>query len=343
MRLLIVVGALLVTFAGYARGAPVAWLTPFAPQRLPSGELSRRWVKLAEDPLGNPIGVPVLAIRGASAGKTLCVTAALHGNEVNGVRVVQQLLTAIAPQAVRGTLIGVPVVDVVALERHQRRFIDHEDLNRLFPGDPRGNRSKRFVALLFERLLRRCDAIVDLHSASFGRINSLYVRADLKQPQLARLAASVGADIILHSPPVGPGAHTLRAEAKRRKMTALTIELGDPQVFQPKIIARGVAATLRIANQLGLIATAPPWNGPKAIICRRSFWIYTDGGGFLELQTSLGQRVARGQRIATQFDAFGRQTRSYFAPQAGVVIGQSSNPVNMSGGRIIHLGIVGQP
>jgi predicted deacylase len=315
---------------------------------IPAGTIQRFWLVLGEDTFQEPIKIPVLVAKGVADGPTLGVVAAIHGNELNGIAVIQRLFEGLEPAQLRGAIVAVPGANRLALELNQRTFPDGVDINRIFPGKPRGDESAQFAHRFYREVVPHLDLLIDLHTASFGRENSFYVRADLEQDTLATLARLQAPDIILHStgkPSAGQsaGGLTLREAAAHDGVPGLTLELGNPQVYQPAMIERGLAGLQRAMAWLGMVTDAPDLPaGHQPAYCRRSYWLYTDTGGLLEVYPELGRRVAAGELIARLRNPFGEIIHEYFAPEDGVVIGKSSNPAGTNGARILHLGVLAE-
>ncbi|MCB9596165.1 MAG: succinylglutamate desuccinylase/aspartoacylase family protein [Sandaracinaceae bacterium] len=287
--------------------------------------------------MGMPLEVPVIVIKGTKPGPVFGVTAAVHGNELNGLPVIHRLVDRIDAQKLRGTLVMAAPVNVPGYHRNVRRFVDQRDLNTMFPGRADGHASHVFAHRLMDRLVRHFDFLVDLHTASFGRENSLYVRADMRQPMTAKLARLARPQIILHNP---PSDRTLRGAAAELEIPAITVEIGDPQVLQPRYIKptlTGIRSMLAEVEMLPKRAVAP---GAPPILCKTSRWFYTDHGGLLSVMPQVTDTVAEGDLIARQRDVWGDVVREYHAPFSGVIIGRSTNPVGQTGARIVHLGRV---
>lgn len=311
-------------------------------QQQPMGTQARYWLQVGSDVQGRPEVVAVLVARGVFPGPVFGITAGVHGNELNGVRTVQKLMEAIDPSQLKGTVLAVAGMNPQGMANHDRRFPDGEDLNRGFPGKAEGNESQQMTHILAREILPHLDYLADLHTASFGRENSLYIRADLGQDSLAQMALGFGADIVLNSKEASAGGSTdgtLRATAASQGIPGFTVELGNPQVFQPKMIDRGVAGLLRTLGHLGM-RTASLSEPAPPVICKRSYWIYTDRGGLLEVAPHPGDLLEGGQLIAILRDAFGQEITRYYAPESGVVIGTATNPAVRSGGRVLHIGIL---
>ncbi len=327
----------------WSQGEAIETIERLELEAVAPGTVRKYWLRMGEDALSRPVCVPVLVARGAAPGPVLGLAAAIHGDELNGIRIIQQVFETLDPAGLRGAVVGVPGLNAVSIPREERRFPEGEDLNRLFPGRPDGDVSAQYVHRLFERLVRPMDVLIDMHTASFGRVNALYVRADLSRDTLAGLARLQGADIVLNSrgPSAGAqsGGGTLRDQASRSGIHAITVEYGNPQVYQPEMIDRGVRGVQNTLVWLGMTAGEVVLPDASPILCRRSYWLYTDAGGLLEVYPAPGERIRRGALIAVLRDPFGSVVQEYRASEDGVVIGKSTNPVNYNGGRILHLGI----
>ncbi|MCB0638434.1 MAG: succinylglutamate desuccinylase/aspartoacylase family protein [Lewinella sp.] len=303
----------------------------------PPGTRRNYWLSLVHNGMGQPIFLPVMVARGRQEGPTVGVTAAVHGNELNGIPIIQRLFRELDPAQLHGTLVGVPVVNAPALLRYQRRFLDGVDLNHIMPGRPDGNVSEVYAYRLVDRIIRHFDYLLDLHTASFGRVNSYYIRADMEMETTRKMALLQNAQIVVHNP---PSDGTLRGAAEALGIPAITLEVGDPNTFQRSVIRSGFTGILNLLSELQMLeATIEPAPAPP-VICQRSYWIYTDTGGFMTVHPQVTDFVEKDQLLATLRNVFGEIAAQYYAPEAGIVIGKSVSPVNQTGGRILHLGIV---
>lgn len=303
-------------------------------ESLPEGVHSRLLLELIHDGAGRPIRLPVLVARAEKPGPVIGLTAAVHGNELNGIPVIHRLFDGLEPLC--GTVVGVPVVNMPGYLAQQRGFMDGSDLNHQFPGLPDGNTAEVFVHRVLQRIVHRFDVLIDLHTASFGRVNSLYVRADMTQPAAARMAYRMRPQIILHNPPADT---TLRGAAQDLGIPAITVEVGNPQRFHSEFVRRTLAGIRSVLGDHGVLRRRSVAPGDPAVLCERSTWMYTDRGGLLEVLATATERVHAGQVIARVTDLFGDEVAEYEAPEDGVVVGHAVNPVGPSGARIVHLGI----
>lgn len=302
----------------------------------PRGTIKHYWLKIISDGFANPICIPLMVARGLEDGPILGITAAVHGNELNGISVIQRLFNEIEIDTLRGTIVGVPVVNVPSFIRKMRRFNDGVDLNHIMPGKAEGNLSSVYAYRFIDRFVKHIDYLLDLHTASTGRINSYYVRADMSHPVVKKLAELQNPDIIVHNPPLDG---TLRGAADDLGIPAITLEVGNPSTFQKKLIKSGVDGVHNVLCYLNMIDEEIITIEKRTIVCEKSMWIYTDTGGLLTVPVELRQELKKGDVIAHLRDIFGKKIKDYYAPHDGIVIGKSVSPVNQTGGRILHLGI----
>ncbi len=301
----------------------------------PAGSIGHYWMHVVNNAIGEPIRIPLMVARGKADGPVLGVTAAIHGNELNGIPVIQQLFAELDVTRLRGTVVGALVLNVPGLIREQRVFNDGQDLNRIAPGKADGTTSQVYVHRLIDRVIRHFNVFIDLHTASFGRVNSHYVRADMDDPDTARLAQLMNPEIIVDN---DPNETTLRGAASERGIRSVTIELRDPHVFQRAVVHDGLVGLRNAMIDTGMVdgIIEPPTE--TITLCKRSYWMYTDEGGILWVYPDVADGVREGDLIAEVRTIFGETTAQYHAPESAIVVGRSVNPLNQTGSRIVHLG-----
>jgi predicted deacylase len=306
------------------------------------GIVHRVRVVMTENASGNETMVPVFVLRAKDEEKTpvVAVTAVVHGNELNGIPVIHRLMEQLETHLLlRGTVIAVPIVNVPGYMAQQREFEDNADLNRIMPGRAIGNESQIYAHRFIHRIIARCNYLIDLHTASFGRANSLYVRADMSDPVPAKLARLIAPQIIVHT----PGADgTLRSAAAALGIHAITVEVGDPHRLQPGMIKTTRLGIQEVLEHLGMLHDLGNPEPGDIIECKSSLWMFTDRGGVLDVLPDLTQHVKQGELIAKLRNVWGDVVREYEAPEDGVIVGKSTNPSARAGSRIVHLGRVGR-
>ena len=299
-----------------------------------SGTRTNVYVPLFEYSTGKSLEIPVIVARGSKPGPTLGITAAVHGNELNGIKIIHAIFSELDLTKVSGSIVSVPIVNVPGFNLGQRYFEDGVDLNHTFPGKSDGTPSAQFARSFSSFFLPAIDILIDIHTASEGRLNTMYVRADLSTSSTHELAMNINPQIILD---VRGGERTLRGAARKRKIPAITIEAGNPSVIQGRMVFEGELGIRNAMITLGMLEGVININR-RPVICPSSKWIRTTGGGLLETKFKLMDRIEKKQLIANTIDPFGAVLQTYSAPTSGIVIGMAANPVAIPGTRFCHLG-----
>lgn len=307
---------------------------------LPAGEITRLLVAVAHDGLGRPLRMPVLVARGARPGPVFGLTAAVHGNELNGIPVIHELFAKLEPAKMRGTVVAVVVVNVPAYLARRRTFTDGTDLNHIMPGRADGSAAQAYAARFVERTVRHFDYLIDLHTASTGRVNSLYARADMTNETTAAMAYLQRPQIIVHN---RPSDGTLRGTAMAMGIPAITVEIGNPQRIHQGYVRSSLVGIRAVLAEVGILARRPVALGDPPVVCRRSEWLYTTRGGLLTVLPEVVGHVAEGELVAELRDVFGDVVEQYRAPYDAIVVGRSVDPVAETGARVVHLGLIGKP
>jgi predicted deacylase len=284
---------------------------------------------------GVPVSTPVLTVNGTSPGPTLCLMAAVHGDELNGIEIVRRVLHDIEPDKLSGAVIGVPIVNVQGFRRGSRYLPDRRDLNRYFPGNPNGSAAARIAHSLFAEVVAHCDALIDLHTGSFERANLPQIRADLRNPDVVTLTLGFGSMVVLHSEPtVG----TLRYAATSAGIPAVTVEAGGPSQLELAEVKHGVKGIETLLSTLGMVKKRRLWGDPEPVYYR-STWVRADNGGILLADVGLGTTVRKGDLLGTITDPMSNARSELRSPYAGRIIGMARNQVVMPGFAAFHVGI----
>jgi len=284
---------------------------------------------------GVPVSTPVLVVNGALPGPTLCMTAAVHGDELNGIEVVRRVMHDLNPSKVSGVVIGIPIVNVQGFRRGSRYLPDRRDLNRYFPGNPTGSAAARIAHSFFNNVVMHCDALIDLHTGSFERANLPQIRADLRNPDVMTLTQGFGSMVILHS---NPAVGSLRHAATRAGIPAVTLEAGGPSQLELNEVKLGVKGIETLVNTLGMVKQRRLWGDPEPVYYRSS-WVRANNGGILLTDVSLGSTVRKGDLLGTITDPMNNARTELRSPYSGRIIGMARNQVVMPGFAAFHVGI----
>jgi len=284
---------------------------------------------------GISISVPVRVVAAKKPGPVVFLCATVHGDELNGIGIIREVLFEKRLELERGTVIAMPVVNVLGLESHTRYLPDRRDLNRCFPGSARGSLSSRLAHLIFNEVVRHCHCVLDFHTAALRRTNYPNVRADLDDPAVRRLARAFGCELIVHS----KGAEgSLRRVAVERGIPTVVLEAGEVWKIEPGVVAIGARGALNVLKCLGMLKGRIKKPGHQIEI-RKSVWVRAERGGILNFHTLPGALVRTGQRLATNYTLFGESQNQLKAPADGVVLGMTTMPAVKPGEPVFHIAL----
>ncbi|MGO2011539.1 MAG: succinylglutamate desuccinylase/aspartoacylase family protein [Pseudoalteromonas sp.] len=282
----------------------------------------------------SPLNIPIEVVNGVHAGPVLMVCAAIHGDELNGVEVVRQLIAKIDPEQLRGTLIAVPIVNVFGFIHKSRYLPDRRDLNRSFPGSISGSIAGRMAHGFFNQVAVNCTHIIDLHTGAIHRTNLPQIRANLSDEATAEMAKAFGTPAVIDAS-LRNG--SLRSEAANLGIPVITYEAGEALRFDPIAIAAGVQGVDYVMRHLKMVRGKRAKKLPEPVIADSTSWVRAEVDGILRAQVSLGERVTKGQVLAYISSPLGDSELELLAPRSGIVIGQQTLPLVNEGDAVFHL------
>ncbi len=281
----------------------------------------------------SPLSIPVEIINGQFAGPTLMVNAAIHGDELNGVEIVRQLINTIDPLKLKGTVIAVPIVNVFGFIHKSRYLPDRRDLNRCFPGSEKGSLASRMAFTFFDLIAKKCDYILDLHTGAIHRTNLPQIRANLSNEETLRIAQAFATPVIIDSP-LRDG--SLRSEAEKQGIPVLTYEAGEALRFEPIAISAGFLGVKRVMQAIGMLRASRKRTSPP-IIAKSTSWLRAESDGILRTIVTLGEKVEKGQVLAYISSPLGHSEIELRTHKGGIVIGQQTLPLVNEGDAVFHL------
>ncbi len=309
---------------------------------LPAGAVQRFWFRAGDTALGGGWQVPVIVVKGARPGPRLLLTAGIHGDELNGIDVIHQLVAGLDPARLAGTVVAVPGLNTPGLLQSEREWTPdasrgQPNLNRVMPGeDGAANGSggiADYAGRLWSRVLRpNADQAVDLHTQSRGTEYVLYAFAST--PRTRVMAEMVAPDIIK----LDPGEKgTVENELTNAGVPAITLELGGPERFDPAIVKRGIAGITNLMREMKMLDGPAAPKSPETFVSNSITVVRAPRAGWAHLLVPLGAAVTRGQPVATISDAFGRITDTVAAPQDGRVNTIATDPRRPRGGMLMRI------
>ncbi len=277
--------------------------------------------------------LPVKVINGRSAGPVVWLSAAIHGDELNGLQIIRRVIKILDAKTLRGAIIAVPIVNPLGFIIQSRYLPDRRDLNRSFPGSARGSSASRLAHLFMTEIVEKCSVGIDLHTATNHRINLPQVRANLDDPDTLRLVRAFAAPFSIHAR-LRDG--SLRQAAAESGKTVLLYEAGQAHRFDDEAVDAGVIGVMRTLRSLNMIDARLPRARPTRLV-RRTRWVRARRGGIADIEVKLGDKVEKGQTLASISDAFGMRPTQVRAPETGWVIARSLRPLVNSGDALIHI------
>ncbi len=273
-------------------------------------------------------------IHGRKPGPRLFICSTLHGDEINGIEIIRQVLKRKDINNLHGTLIAIPVVNSFGFIQRSRYLPDHRDLNRSFPGSEKGSLGSRLAALFLKEIVAGCTHGIDLHTGSNHRFNLPQVRAGLDDPETERLAHAFGAPVVINSH-VRDG--SLRAAMADMGITVLLYESGEAFRFDDLSIRTGVKGIVSVMRAIGMLPPKTATPSPAIFKAHSSKWVRAPISGMLTSSVKTGKMVAKGDILGHVCDPFGENERTVCAPLSGLVIGRLNMPLVYQGDALFHL------
>jgi len=311
--------------------------TKVANQTLAPGE-KKKFTFLGERTFeGSFVDFPIFAAHGRKPGRRLCVTSAIHGDEINSVEIARRAFAHVDTNELAGTLVVIPAVNTAGFRRGDRYMPDRRDLNRFFPGNPNGSVASLVAYIAFDRVLKGCTHLIDLHTGSNARSNSPQIRVDSKDPEAMAMARHFEVGIIVDG--AGPSG-SLRREAMKVGIKSIIYEAGPPLVFLEPEIDRGVLGIENVMAYLGMTKARIP--RPKGKMLVDDTWIRVpvgQGGIYLPI-APLGKAVKKGELLARITDPITDVMHEIQADRDGMIVGMALPQVVLSGYGLFHVGVL---
>jgi len=315
---------------------------PFIIEGLAVKPGERRLVDLPVSKLSNhaPVTLPVHVLHGANPGPTMFVSAAIHGDELNGVEIIRRLLRTLTAQSINGTLLCVPVVNVFGFINRSRYLPDRRDLNRSFPGSATGSLAARLAHLFLTEIVKRSQVGIDLHTAAIHRINLPQIRCVFrKRARVQELGRAFGAEVMLESPE-RPG--SLREAARAVGVDVLSYEGGEGLRFDEFAIRAGVDGITGVMLKMNMLelpdGVEPAAERRAPVLINASNWLRSPEGGVFRTTKRIGDGVSVDEvvgYVANPYEDVAVEVRS---PRRGIIIGRTTLPIVNMGDALLNIG-----
>jgi predicted deacylase len=279
--------------------------------------------------------MPITVVRGQEDGPTLFISAAIHGDEINGVDIVRRLLKHESLNNIRGTLIAIPIVNVFGFNDKSRYLPDRRDLNRSFPGEEHGPLASQIAYMFRTEIVAKATHGIDLHTGAIHRRNLPQIRADLSQPANLELAKAFGAKVILNATPRDG---SLREMVGEQKIPVLLYEAGTALRFDHQASEIGVEGILNVMRAIDMLPESPTAQEEEDLfIAKSTHWVRAPISGIFLTHKRLGERVVKGDILGVITDPFGNHEHEIPSPYEGIIIGNSILPLANEGDGIYHI------
>jgi len=307
---------------------------------IPQGSRKEVHLRVAPTYTHDDIFMTVQVVHGKRSGPTLFISAAIHGDEINGVEIIRRLLQHRALRRLRGTLLAIPIVNVYGFLNHSRYLPDGRDLNRSFPGSAKGSLAGRVANTFMEEIVKRSSHGIDLHTGSRHRTNFPQIRADLSSPECQAMTDAFQVPLVLDST-VRDG--SLRGCAGDLGIPVILYEAGEALRFDEVYIRAGVNGIINVMRQIGMLPGSRASKPPKPpLVCDQTHWMRAPESGILRTLVPLGAKVDKDQVLALIADPLGSSETEVLAPCAGVIIGRTNLPLAYAGDALFHIARYGR-
>ena len=282
-----------------------------------------------------PITVPVIIERSKKGGPVLLFIAGIHGDEVNGVGIIREILKNKYNKPSTGTVICVPVFNIFGYLIQTREFPDGRDLNRMFPGTSRGSLASQFAYLFTQEIAPVVDYVIDFHSGGADRENAPQIRCNLREEKVFELAKAFDAPYIVHSDYIKK---TVRETLHKLGKTTLLFEGGKSRNLDPDIIRHGVAGAHNVMKYLGMHKGVVDLTHQPVII-KKSKWIRAPHSGMFRLNIANGSQVRKRDILGMIQDPFGEFVRKIYAPFDCHIFCVNTSPIVNKGNALFHVSV----
>lgn len=318
------------------------------PMVIAGEEISAGQNKVIEIPLPDlymhtSLSMPVHVIRGRRKGPVLFVSAAVHGDEINGVEIIRRLVKTKAVKALKGTLIAIPVVNVYGFLNQSRYLPDRRDLNRCFPGSVEGSLAARLGHQFMTEVVSQCTHGIDLHTAAIHRDNLPQIRADLANPDVESMARAFNAPVIVNSSLIEG---SLRYAAQQSNVPIIVYEAGEALRFNEMSIRAGVKGVLAVMREIGMLAASRVRRKKQdPFVARSSVWVRAPQSGIFRMLVPMGASVNKGDLLGMVAAPYGSEQSEtgVFASSSGIVIGRTNIPLVNEGEALFHIARFNKP
>ncbi len=305
-----------------------------------AGEKKRIEMSVAKLYTDTDVRIPVYIERGKKAGSIVFVSAAVHGDELNGIEIIRRLIQLKSLKVINGTLIMVPMVNVYGVLSQSRYTPDRRDLNRSFPGSSKGSLAGRVAQKFLDEIVKNCDYGIDLHTGAIHRSNLPQVRANLEDPETRELAEVFDVPVLLNAT-LRDG--SLRQASVESNTRVLLYEAGEALRFDELSIRAGIRGVLNVLGHLGLVKRKLHRKALTPYVANTSTWVRANSSGIVKILKNLGDQVEENTPLAEIGSPYGDIIDIVKANKSGIIIGTNNIPLAQEGDAMFHIAFFSEP
>ncbi len=305
-------------------------------ERIALGESRTVDFSIAKLYTSTKVEIPIIIERSKIPGPTVLITAAIHGDEINGVEIVRQLIARKLNKPKRGTIMCIPILNVFGFLNGDRSFPDGRDLNRVFPGTKTGSLASRVAYHFTKKVLPHADYCLDFHTGGASRFNAAQIRIKPGDEKLLELARVFNAPFTVYSNTIEK---SYRNTCHKMGIPVLLFEGGKSRESNKHIVKEGVDGILRILKHLDMLGKRiiAPDPATKTVIIEKSKWIRAHRSGLLHVKVDCNKHVEKGEFLATITDPYGKMRFKVTSPNEGYIINVNQSPIVNQGDAIFHI------
>lgn len=282
------------------------------------------------------VDIPIIIERAKQPGPTVLLTAGIHGDEINGVEIVRQLIAKKMNKPQRGTTISIPILNIFGFLNAERAFPDGRDLNRSFPGTRKGSLASRVAYHFSQEILPKADYCMDFHTGGSSRFNAAQIRISPGNKDLLSLAKVFQAPFTVYSTNIKK---SFRSTCENMGIPILLFEGGKSLESHKQIVRTGVEGVCRVLDSLEMLKEefSPTKLEQPAVLVKKSRWVRAQRSGLLHVKIKCDKYVDKGEFLATITDPYGTMRFKVLAPNSGYIINVNHAPIVHQGDAIFHI------
>ncbi|BDS11352.1 succinylglutamate desuccinylase/aspartoacylase family protein [Aureispira anguillae] len=305
-----------------------------------AGESKVLNLNIAKLHTGTSLAIPIIVERGKEDGPCLLLTGGIHGDEVNGVEIVRQIVANGYNKPTKGTVVCIPVINVFGFLNQNREFPDGRDLNRVFPGSRRGSLASRFAYHIIRGITPHIDFCIDYHTGGAARFNYSQIRLDADCKETLALAKVFGTKFIVDA--------ENRDKSFRKTLSTMGKKVllfeGGKSLHLDRVVTQvGIHGALRVMQHLEMrdftkeLKEMASLNVKTPILVKKSTWIRAKHSGMFRTKLKLGSKVYKGEAIGSISDPYGDFEMPVTATYDGYIICANHAPIVNQGDALIHI------